>query len=395
MTTVVAGPHTEQGREIEIPSSGGGLSLQRGSDPQPAVKRRRWPRVLIPIAVIGAVIGFLGWGWGQTTREAPRDMTLQGNIDVRQVNLSFKVGGRIATLLVDEGDEVEAGQVLATLDQSYFQDDLQRAKAQRDQIAANLKRLENGARPEEIEQARALEAERQATLQKAEKDLQRADSLWPSRAISASDVDLCKSAALEAKARLRSAAASRKLFEAGSRVEDIAAAKAQLEAAEAQLVAAKRALDDSRLLAPSKGVVLTRVREKGGIVNACETVFALTLTSTVWIRTYVGEPDLGLVQPGMKVVITTDAATGREYAGQIGFVSPTAEFTPKTVETSELRTALVYRLRVVVNDPDDGLRQGMPVTVSVKLPGKRPRTFKERMGEALNLAWLLSGNNGG
>ena len=146
---------------------------------------------------------------------------------------------------------------------------------------------------------------------------------------------------------------------------------------------------------PSKGVILTRIREKGGIVNACETVFALTLMSTIWVRTYVGEPDLGLVQPGMKVMVTTDAASGREYAGQIGFVSPTAEFTPKTVETSELRTALVYRLRVVVNDPDDGLRQGMPVTVSVRLPGKRPRTFKERMEEALNLEWLLSSKSGG
>ena len=97
----------------------------------------------------------------------------------------------------------------------------------------------------------------------------------------------------------------------------------------------------------------------------------------------------------MKVAVTTDAAAGREYTGQIGFVSPTAEFTPKTVETSELRTALVYRLRIVVNDPDGGLRQGMPVTVSVKLPGKRPRTFKERMGEAFNLDWLFSRRNGG
>jgi HlyD family secretion protein len=118
-------------------------------------------------------------------------------------------------------------------------------------------------------------------------------------------------------------------------------------------------------------------------VQAGETVFTLTLSSPVWVRTYVNEQDLGTVEPGMKVNVTTDA--GREYAGRIGFVSPTAEFTPKTVETRELRTDLVYRVRVVVEDPDGGLRQGMPVTVAVQLPGPRRRTFTERLFDAL---WL-------
>ncbi|MCY2990166.1 MAG: efflux RND transporter periplasmic adaptor subunit [Planctomycetota bacterium] len=335
--------------------------------------------------MVSAVVGFAGWRWDQTATEAPAELSLQGNVDVRQVNLSFKVGGRITDLLVDEGDKVEAGQVLATLDQRYFEDDLQRTKAQRDQAAATLKRLENGSRPEEIEQAQAQEAERQATLSKVEDDLRRAEILQPKGAMSAEELGLRKSAALEAKARLRFATASRRLFEAGSRLEDIAAARAFLDATQAQVVAAERAVDDSRLLALSDAVVLTRTREKGAVVSPGETVFSLTLVSPVWVRTYVSEPDLGLIQPGMMVAVTTDAVAGREYPGRIGFVSPTAEFTPKTVETRELRTALVYRLRVVVDDPDGGLRQGMPVTVLVELPGKRPRTFKERMEETFHL----------
>lgn len=362
----------------------------RRSPPKPLERpksrpRPRWQRVLVPLAMVSAVVGFAGWRWDQTATEAPAELSLQGNVDVRQVNLSFKVGGRITDLLVDEGDKVEAGQVLATLDQRYFEDDLQRTKAQRDQAAATLKRLENGSRPEEIEQAQAQEAERQATLSKVEDDLRRAEILQPKGAMSAEELGLRKSAALEAKARLRFATASRRLFEAGSRLEDIAAARAFLDATQAQVVAAERAVDDSRLLALSDAVVLTRTREKGAVVSPGETVFSLTLVSPVWVRTYVSEPDLGLIQPGMMVAVTTDAVAGREYPGRIGFVSPTAEFTPKTVETRELRTALVYRLRVVVDDPDGGLRQGMPVTVLVELPGKRPRTFKERMEETFHL----------
>ena len=395
MTAINSAPCAEPCLERNAQVGRERRSPQRPLDRPQARPRRRWARVLVPLTMVSAVVGFAGWQWEQTAREAPAELSLQGNIDVRQVNLSFKVGGRITELLVDEGDKVEAGQALATLDQRYFQDDLQRTKAQRDQAAANHKRLENGSRPEEIEQAQALETERQATLLKVEDDLRRAEILQPKGAMSAEEFNLRKSAALEAKARLRSAAATRRLFEAGSRVEDIAAARALLDAAETQVVAAERALDDSRLLAPSDAVVLTRTREKGAVVSPGETVFSLTLASPVWVRTYVGEPDLGLIQPGMKVAVTTDAIAGREYSGQVGFVSPTAEFTPKTVETRELRTALVYRLRIVVDDPDGNLRQGMPVTVFVKLPGMMPRTFQERMREAFHLDWLFSRNCGG
>ncbi len=156
------------------------------------------------------------------------------------------------------------------------------------------------------------------------------------------------------------------LVEIGPRKEDIDAARAQLSAEDATVMQYELRLADSRLVSPGAGTILTRARERGAIVAGGETIFALTLTSPVWVRTYVDEPDLGKIHPGMQVKVHTDSSD-HVYTGQIGFISPTAEFTPKTVETRALRTDLVYRLRVVVDNPDAGLRQGMPVTVVVDL----------------------------
>ena len=133
---------------------------------------------------------------------------------------------------------------------------------------------------------------------------------------------------------------------------------------------AERRLADGELIAPGAGEILTRARERGAIVSPGETVFTLTLTTPVWVRTYVNEVDLGRVQPDMPAFVRTDSAPGKTYRGHVGFISPTAEFTPKSVETRELRTDLVYRLRIVVDNPDGGLRQGMPVTVGFDESGK-------------------------
>lgn len=351
----------------------------------PAPRAHRIPRFVIPLTVLASLAAFGFWRFEQTPAEAPNTLTLQGNVDVRQVNLSFKVAGRVDKLLVDEGDAVKAGQPIARLDVKYFEDELRLAKAQHAQAAANNERAKNGARPEEIEQARAQERERVATRQRAEQDFRRAETLVNTRTVAKQEYDQAKAALDEAAARLKSATAYRKLIEAGTRVEDKEAAKAQLDAAAAQVTTAERRLADATIYAPNDGVILTRAREEGAIVNAGETVFTLTLTAPIWIRTYVDEPDLGRVQPGLSVRIVTDAASGRSYVGKVGYISPTAEFTPKSVETQALRTALVYRLRVVVDDPDGGLRQGMPATTIVELPGTHQRPFTERLLEALGV----------
>jgi HlyD family secretion protein len=323
---------------------------------------------VLAAAVVVAGLGG-GGAWFYFTR-VPRDesrLVLQGNIDVRQVNMAFKVEGRIETLAVDEGDSVKAGQVIATLDKRYFEDDLRAARARRDNAAANLARLEHGSRPEEIDQARAQHAQQQANLALARANLKRGEELAPSGGISKEDLDQRRETVQVGEANVKYSQQALRLAEIGPRQEDIDAGRAQLQQQEAAVVQSERRLADSDLIAPGAGIILTRAREKGAIVQPGESVFLLTLASPVWVRTYVNEEDLGRIRPAMKAEVRTDSAPNTFYPARIGFISPTAEFTPKTVETRELRTDLVYRLRVVVDNPDGGLRQGMPVTVTLRI----------------------------
>jgi HlyD family secretion protein len=191
-------------------------------------------------------------------------------------------------------------------------------------------------------------------------------------AVSREDFDQARATLKATEARMAYVEQALRLAEIGPRQEDIDAARAELAADDAQLIQSERRLADSVLSAPSAGIVLTRSREKGAIVSAGEPAFTLTLASPVWVRTYVNERDLGRVRPDMPAEVRTDSAPDTIYYGKIGFISPTAEFTPKAVETRELRTYLVYRLRVIVDNPDGGLRQGMPVTVTLDL-GPEPQ----------------------
>ncbi len=320
------------------------------------------------LALMGALIagGIGAYKWYEARNASARDFVLQGNVEVRQVNLGFKVSGRIEQLLVDEGDPVRKGQVLASLEKVYFEETLAQMRAQRDQTAANYAKLQAGNRPEEIAEARALVAEREATLTNAEITKSRADSLLKTPAGSQKAFDDAAAAERQASAQLNSARQALRLQEIGFRKEDIDLAKAQLDERQATTMTAERQLADADLIAPSDGTVLSRVRETGAIVAAGDAVYVLSLTSPVWVRTYVAEPDLARIQPGMDVTVHTDLSEGKTYSGKVGFISTVAEFTPKTVETTELRTALVYRMRVVVNGDARELRQGMPVTVSLR-----------------------------
>jgi HlyD family secretion protein len=319
--------------------------------------------VVAALALLAAAAGGAWWWVNRPPADGP--LILTGNVEVRQVNLGFKVAGRIQSLKVDEGDSVADGQTLAQLEKVYFEDSIAQLTAQRDQAKAALAKMQAGNRPEEIAQAEAAVKEREATLANAKITLERAEQLWKSNVGTRKALDDAHAAYREAEARLNSGREALRLMRAGFRVEDIEAARAQLAEREAALQVAQRQLADAELLAPSRGVVLTRVREAGAIVAAGETVFVVSLTDPVWVRSYVSEVDLGRIRPGMEVSVRIDTPGTPALKGRIGFISTTAEFTPKTVETQELRTALVYRIRIIVENAGDILRQGMPVTVSV------------------------------
>lgn len=320
---------------------------------------------IIIIAFLLVVIAAGGWVYRSHRNGTEAALTLFGNVDIREVTLGFRVPGKLIRLECDEGDKVEAGQAIAHLDTEPYSNQVAVARAKVESMHARLELLETGYRPEEIAQAQALVNEREATVANAERLFKRSEEMLATKAVSTQDRDNAAAGFEEAGARLKSAHENLALLEAGFRPEEIAQAKANLAQAEAELSIARLQLEDTLLVAPSEGVVLVRAQEAGAILQAGATVFTLSLVKPVWIRAYVHEPDLGHIHPGMKVEVRTDSSPDKTYYGQIGYISPRAEFTPKTVETAELRTALVYRLRIVVDNPDEGLRQGMPVTVTI------------------------------
>lgn len=381
-----AGPQETPPKESTKPeakSDSKGSSDKNKKPEPPKVKKRRLVWIIPPILVL-IVVGIFAFLYELQRDVDETHLELMGNIDVRQVNLAFKVDGRIDTLKVDEGDSVKVDDVIATLDKSYFNDELRVMRARRDNQAANLAKLVHGSRPEEIAQARAQTEDREAALTKAKEDFARGQSLVEKGGVSRQEFDRYQSTLDSAEAQLKAAKESQRLVEIGPRQEDIEMARAVLAEQDAMIVQSERRLADSDLVAPNDGIILTRARERGAIVQPGETVMALTLASPVWVRTYVDERDLGLVKPDMTAQVITDSEPDKPYKAKIGFISPTAEFTPKSVETRSRRTDLVYRMRVVVDNPDAGLRQGMPVTVRLDLERPRQRTFIERVQDAIH-----------
>jgi HlyD family secretion protein len=320
---------------------------------------------MIPIVVV-AVIAIAGYAlWSQfAARESAGTLVLYGNVDVREVELAFRVPGRLATMRFDEGDDVHAGDTVAAIDAEPYREALAVATARVSQAEANVAKLEAGSRPQDIERARSAVHEAEAANANAASDFARQQGLVTSGASSEKALEAARARRDETAARLAAAKQALALAQEGFRAEDIAAARAELAAATAQRDQAQTQLDDTTLAAPSHGTLISRLREPGSMLGAGVPVYALSLRDPVYVRAYVDEPNLGKLAPGTRVTIRTDSSN-KTYEGQIGFISPRAEFTPRSVETTALRTDLVYRLRIVVQDADQGLRQGMPVTVSI------------------------------
>jgi HlyD family secretion protein len=276
-------------------------------------------RLAIFIALlILAAAGYLAYQkWLQD--QQPLDvLVIYGNVDIRQVDLGFRVSGRVQSMPYQEGDLLHEGTLMSWLDKQPYEDEVKKAAAHIESV--------------------------KASLANAERLVERRKLLLGTGGISDQDYD--------------DAISSKNIYEAN------------LKEAVAALGIAETNLQDTELFSPSDGIVLTRIREPGAVVRQADPIYTLSLIDPVWIRTFVTEPQLGLIYPGMPAEIYTDTPGGPIYKGHIGFISPVAEFTPKTVETTQLRTDLVYRLRVIADNPDQGLRQGMPVTVKLKLSEK-------------------------
>ena len=286
-------------------------------------------------------------------------------MDIRQISLAFDGNGRVQELRAEEGDRVRAGAVLAVLDTRTLALQADQARAQMDAQQQTLLRLRNGSRPEEIAQARSRLVAAQADAARAQQDLARLRGIAANtqgRGVSAQDMDRARSAAQVAQAQADEQREALRLAEAGPRKEDIAGAEAQLQATQAQLALLRHQISQGELKAPADAVVRSRLLEPGDMATPQRPVYALALAQP-WVRIYVGEADLGKVKPGMAARVQTDSQPDKPIAGKVGYISSVAEFTPKAVQTEELRTSLVYEVRVRVDDPQDALRLGQPATV--------------------------------
>ena len=332
--------------------------------------KRGWIAACLVVVILA--VGLIGW---LTHRhKSATELVLYGNIDLRQVELAFNGSQRIEAVLAAEGDRVSRGQVMARLDTRRLEPAAAQAAALVEAQQQLVDKLRHGSRPEEIDQAKANLSAAVAEAADAAAKLDRLKRLAESsagRALSRQDLDDARLASDAAAARLLVSRKALELQRIGPRQEDIAQAEAQLKAERAQAALLQSELADAVLVAPTNAIVRARLMEPGEMASPQRSVFSLAITDPKWVRAYVSETELGAVHPGMKASVTADAFPGRSFAGWVGFISPVAEFTPKTVQTSDLRTSLVYEVRVYVTDPGDQLRLGMPTTVHLALSAPR------------------------
>jgi HlyD family secretion protein len=338
-------------------------------------------RIIIPLIVlIAGIFAYLMFHG----RENSSTITASGNIEVNEAQMSFKIPGRLEKRLVDEGDTVKAGQLLATLENTDQKIAVSQAEASLAQAQARLAELEAGSRSQEIEGARAELNRSQAALKTAEAqliqardDFNRYAAIYREGGISRKDYDqyntryiTAENNGKEAKARIKSAEEQLSLLVAGPRKETIDQARAQVMAATEALSQARQQEKYTDLYAPMDGVVLSKSAEPGEYLNIASPVVTIGDTAHPWLRAYIREQDLGRIALNQKAQVTTDAFPKKSYPGVIIFVSSQAEFTPKAVQTFEERVKLMYRIKIQLENPHNELKPGMPADARIDLNAK-------------------------
>ena len=322
-------------------------------------------KIIILVVLVSAVILGVRWFLQTEGNQFVSELKIYGNIDIRKVDLAFNEQERITQVLVEEGDHVTAGQVLARLQTNRLEAQIREIEAKIASQQEVVKRLEAGTRRQEIEQARAEVAAARARLKNTRQSFERIKKTSWSGATSQQALDNARALLDVDQAQVKVKEKSLNLALEGPRKEDIAAAKNNLETLKASLSLLKIRLAEMTLTSPTNGVIQNRILEPGEMASPSRPVVILALTDPKWVRAYIPEPYLGHINLGMKAKILSDSFPNHKFEGWIGFISSVAEFTPKNVETEDLRTKLVYEVRVFVYDSKDLLRLGMPVTVIV------------------------------
>jgi HlyD family secretion protein len=384
--------------------------------------------MILPVVLLAAG-AFIGWRVLRDGADA-NTIRISGNIELTEVDLSFKLPGRLIELAVDECAAVHVGQLIARLDNDELSRQRQRehagiasAESSLDQLRtsiayqaesitgdvefkradlaaaeARLREMENGSRPQELETARAALAEVAAQNTQAQQDWQRAQRLYKNDDISTSQFDQFRAKADAAAASLKRAKEQMGLVQEGPRKEqieqqralvargraavrlaeanrlelerrrkEVSMRQAEIERARAQSGVLDVQISDRLLISPVAGVVLTKSAEAGEVLAGGATVVSVGDIDHPWVRGYIAERDLGRVKLGMPADVTSDSYANRTYHGKVTFISSEAEFTPKQIQTQEERQKLVYRIKIEVENPNRELKSNMPVDAVLHL----------------------------
>jgi len=319
----------------------------------------------IVIILLVALAGTTLW-WLKSQEVETGNLTLYGNVEIRDALLAFNEQEIVAEVMVEEGDSVQSGQALAILRSQKIKDQLAEAQAQLEAQAQIVQRLENGSRIQEVKQARAEVNAATVRVNNAKSSLQRLEKTSSVGASSQQALDNAIALLNVEQAQLKVSRQNLELVLEGPREEDIKESKARLAASQSRVAVLETRLNDMILKAPNDGIIQSRILEPGEMAGPARPAFILVKTDPKWIRAYVPETSLGLVTQGMEAKVHSDSWPDRVFTGQVGFISPVAEFTPQTVETTDLRTKLVYEVRVIVKDQENSLRLGMPITVEIE-----------------------------
>ena len=330
-------------------------------------------RILLIVIIAVIIAGLLYYFFTQDKKEGNDFIKVSGNIETTEVNVGFKVPGRIVSLSVQEGDWVENGKVLAKLDDEDLRNRFELAKATLNSAQAKLSKLLAGSRPEELREAEAVLFQAKSDLENKQAHYERMKPLFERGVIPKENLDNAEAGYKIAKASFQKATENYLLVKEGPRKEDIEDARAQVEQARASLKLAETQLSYTVLHSPLSGVVLVKASEMGEVVNPGTSILTLADLGNVWLKAYIPETDLSKVKWGQEVIVTTDLRPKKEYKGKISFISSQAEFTPKSIQTEKERVTLVYRIKVDIPNPDRELKPGMPADGKILLTSSSPQ----------------------
>ena len=314
---------------------------------------------VVVLALLGAIAAGIWW-WNQNRQV--KESSAWGNVDARKVSLAFEASGRIKELFKEEGEAVHPGERLGVLDTRAREIDLAQAKAQLEGLDAAWQLAQEGYRREDIEAAQAAMKATASQLALAERTEKRQAQLLASKATTVQAWENARWQRETLQNQLRSAQADWDKLSSGLRPQEVRQQKAARDAGAAAVAALEYQIGSASVIeSPATGVVRSRLAEPGDMVSAAKTVYEIAVTDPKWVRAFVSETQLKFVREGAQALVTTD--TTAPLTATVGYVSSQAEFMPKTVQTQDLRSALVYEVRLNVRDPDNALKLGQPVTV--------------------------------